>query len=396
MYFLGVIYALCIGLLLYTYVLYPLIIRIFQRFYTANQQTYSDADEFPFLSILIAAYNEEKVIGAKIESVISSLNAAGVKNAAIWVGSDNSSDATNEILTELSSKYNFIYPVYFNNRQGKPSIINNLAARAKEINHEHILMITDANVMFSEATIFELMKHFKSSDIAIVESNIISTGLAEKGISKSEKTYVSGEIALKHGEGKIFRVFSGPMGGCFCIRSSFYKNVPSHFLVDDFYIAMTAIEQGGKAIVEPKSVCYEAVSHEIADEIKRKSRIGTGNYQNMIRFRKLWINFPFSGISIVLFSHKIIRWIGPVLLLIALLTLVPLALNNTLFLLLLGFHIGMMIFIPLVYKVMEKLHIHFSPFRLITYFFAANFALLLGLIRYWGGRQNGIWEPTRR
>ena len=396
MLFLGVIYAICVGLLLYSYLIYPLSIKIIHPFFPPNQQVFESTGELPFLSILIAAYNEEKVIEDKIESVIVSLKSAGITNAAIRVGSDNSSDSTNDILKRMALKYPFVFPVFFSERQGKPSIINKLAQLSIEEKGDHVLMITDANVMFSEATIFELLKHFKSPKIAVVESNIISTGLAEKGISHSEKTYVSGEINLKYGEGKIFGVFSGPMGGCFCIRSSHYKPVPAHFLVDDFYIAMSAIEQGGKAIVEPKSVCYEAISHEIRDEIKRKARIGTGNYQNMLRFRKLWLCFPFSGISIVLFSHKIIRWMGPLLLLTALFTLIPLALNNTFFLLLLCCHLGAMFVVPLLYLLLEKLNIHWSPFRLLTYFFAANYALLMGMVRFAGGRQNGIWEPTKR
>ena len=396
MLFLGVIYAICVGLLLYSYLFYPLIIRIASSFYARNQIVFQSADEFPFLSVLIAAYNEEKVIEAKIESVVASMQASGMTKLAIRVGSDHSSDSTNAILARMAEKYPFVLPVYFKERLGKPSIINSLAQMAIEQHGDHVLMITDANVMFSKSTIFQLLKHYKGPKIAVVESNIISTGLSEKGISHSEKTYVSGEIDLKYGEGQIFGVFSGPMGGCFCIRSTFYKPVPAHFLVDDFYLAMAAIEQGGKAIVEPNSVCYEAISHEISAEIKRKARIGTGNFQNLLRFRALWMRFPFTGISIVLFSHKIIRWLGPLLLIFALFSLIPLALNNAFFLLLLCGHLGLMFVVPLLYLLLEKLNIHWSRLRLITYFFAANYALLIGFFRFAVGRQNGIWEPTKR
>jgi hypothetical protein len=87
---------------------------------------------------------------------------------------------------------------------------------------------------------------------------------------------------------------------------------------------------------------------------------------------------------------------GPLLLILSLLSLLSLALNNGQFLLLLGFQLFAMIGIPIIYFLLEKLEIHFSVFRLITYFFAANFALLLGMVRFVRGRQNGIWEPTKR
>lgn len=396
MIFLSVIYVLCVGLLIYSYMFYPLAVNIMQHFYTANSFIFDEDELLPPVSILIAAYNEEKVIEDKIESVVSSLNAVQIAKVGIWIGSDNSSDKTNEILQRLSQKYPFIHPVYFKDRQGKPSIINKLAGMAKQSFGEHILMITDANVMFSTSTIYQLIKHFNNPEIALVESNIVSTGIEEKGISHSEKTYVSREITLKYGEGLIFKVFSGPMGGCFAVRSAYYHEVPANFMVDDFYIAMAAIEQGGQAIVEPRSICYEAMSHQIFDEIRRKTRIGIGNYQNMLRFRRLWVSFPFTAISIVLFSHKVIRWLGPILLLLSTFTLFFLLNHNQIYLFLLGLHCLLMVVIPLLYFQLEKLNLHFAPFRLVTYFFAANYALFIAMIRFSKGVKSGVWEPTKR
>ncbi len=394
MLFFSIIYWLCVGLLVCTYVAYPLIIKLLHHFFKPNDVLYSTEEDLPHISILMAAHNEEQVIEEKINSVLSKLP-KNVK-ATFWIGSDNSKDATNDILKRLSEKYAAIRLFVFTHRQGKPSIINQLAEKAKESYGEHIFIITDANVFFTENTVFELIKHFKNDKISVVESNIIGTGLREKGISMTEKNYVSSEIELKYFEGLVFKVFSGPMGGCFALRSSYFQPVPTHFMVDDFYITMAAIEQGGQAIVEPKAVCYEGISHSITEEIRRKSRIGTGNFQNLFRFKWLWLKFPFTAISIVLFLHKVLRWIGPLLIILSTISLLFLLDKALIYKVLLLFHTTIMFAIPVIYSFLEKQHIHFAPFRIITYFFAANYAIFKGMINFFKGKNSGIWEPTKR
>lgn len=396
MFVLKIIYWICVFLLVYTYLIYPLIIKLLHRLYTPNQVFYLANEPLPTVAILMAAYNEEEVIAQKIDSVLQSAVACPNAKVNFYIGSDNSSDATNSIVENYASQHANLKFYPFKTRQGKQSIINQLAADAKKSFGEHIIIITDASVMFSESTIYEIIKHFKNQDIAIVESNIVGTGLNKAGISKIETKYVSGEILYKYYEGKIFEVISGPMGGCYAIRASYFSPVPPNFMVDDFFITMTALGKGGKAIVEPKAICYEGISQQLNEEIRRKTRIGTGNYQNLVHFSRLWLKFPFTKLSIVLFSHKILRWIGPMLILGSTLSLLPLATNNLMYSLLLLWHLTLIFIIPLIYIFLEKKQIHISILRTVTYFFAANYALLKGFFNFLKGVNSGIWEPTKR
>jgi glycosyltransferase involved in cell wall biosynthesis len=392
MFFISIIYWLCVGALVTTYVVYPLVLKLLHRFFKPNTFVYTTEEKLPHISILMAAHNEEKVIAEKINSVL----AASLPNLTFWIGSDNSKDKTNQIVENLAAQNSQIRFFPFQERQGKPSIINALSAKAEEAYGGHIFIITDANVIFTENTIFELIKHFKNDKIAIVESNIVGIGLKDKGISKTETSYVSGEILNKYYESLIFKVFSGPMGGCFAIRSSYFTPVPSHFMVDDFYITMAAFEKGGEGVVEPKALCFEGVSHHISEEIRRKIRIGTGNFQNLFRFKWLWLKFPLTPISIVFLLHKVLRWCGPILILLSFIALLFLVKTSFIYVLLLIFQISIAFIIPLCYFILEKNNVHIAIFRLVTYFFAANYAVFRGMINYFKRKNNGIWEPTKR
>lgn len=396
MLFFCILYWVCVGLLVYSYIAYPLIIRLLHRFFKPNSLCYKKEDDFPAVAVLMAAHNEAAVIAKKIRSVQESAAQIPNLNFTFWIGSDNSSDQTNEIVSELQKEFSNIHFFPFSERQGKPSIINQLAEKANVWNSSAIFILTDANVFFSENTVYQLIKHFKNDKIKIVESNVSGIGTQDKGISKTEKSYVLGETRHKYYEGLIFNVFSGPMGGCFAIRSDYFTPVPTHHLVDDFYITMAAFEKGAKGIVEPEAICYEGISHSILEEIRRKSRIGVGNFQNLFRFKWLWLKFPFTGISIVLFSHKIIRWLGCLFILFSYLALVPLFGESLIYKGLWAFHTLLMFVIPILYFQLEKINIHINIFRVITYFFAANLAMFKGLVRFIEGEKSSIWQPTMR
>ena len=113
---------------------------------------FSSDDNLPEVAVLIAAYNEEKVIGEKIDSVFNS--AYPLSKIKVYLGSDASSDNTDAIAEKLIQKYSNLELVKFEGRVGKISIINHL----QSIGDEDILIMTDANVIFTPTTIFQLVK----------------------------------------------------------------------------------------------------------------------------------------------------------------------------------------------------------------------------------------------
>lgn len=373
-------------LIMYTYLIYPGLLGILAKEKNENQQIYQSDKPLPFVSIIISAFNEEKVIGEKLQSIYSG-NFSPDKFEVI-IGSDASDDRTAQIIKDAQLTYTNLQFFDFKERRGKQNVVNDIVLKAQG----EILIFTDANVMFDKDTIFELIKHFKNESIGLVDSNMINTGLKKEGISYQEKAYISREVKIKSREGIIWGAMMGPFGGCYAIRKKLFKPVPSNFLVDDFYINMIIFEQGYKAINNFKSKVYEEIPDNLAIEFKRKIRIGTGNFQNLRRFRKLLLTHPF-GFPFI--SHKVIRWFGPFLMIIALCMHILLAFQSWFFAFLLIPHLGIYT-LPVFDFLLKKMNVHVHKIRMATHFFAMNLALLIGFFKSFTHIKSGAWERTQR
>ncbi len=303
------LFWICLFLLVYTYFIFPFFTIFLARKKSLNNKFYKQEDEIPSVSILIAAYNEQEVIKEKVMSIINS-NFSSSKMEII-IGSDCSTDNTNEIISELAKNHSFLNAKIFTERSGKSAVVNKLVKQAKN----EILILTDANIIFSKNTIQSLIRHFKNSKIGLVDSNMVNIGIKKSGISLQEKTYISSEVKFKHAESKLLGMLMGPFGGCFAIRKSLFIPIPENFMVDDFFVCMNILKNGNLAINDLDAVVYEDVSNQISEEFRRKRRISMGNFINLFHFKKLLLK-PFSKLGFIFLSHKVIRWFGPILLLL--------------------------------------------------------------------------------
>ncbi|MEM6379953.1 MAG: glycosyltransferase family 2 protein, partial [Bacteroidota bacterium] len=287
----------------------------------------------------------------------------------------------------------------FKQRRGKPPVINDLVAKAissKGASKKHLILLTDANVMMHPKVLFRLARHFKDPGIALVDAHMQHIGMASEGISQAENQYLSAEVKLKHWESQAWRKMMGPFGGCYMIRTDYFKPVPANFLVDDFYIAMKVFEQKGQAINDLEAHCYEDVSHEIKEEYRRKKRISAGNFQNLLTFKHLWWP-PFQLTNWIFFSHKILRWLGPFFLLGMMLGMGILATSNNLLMDLMFLLLVVGIFgVPILDWLLEKLGLNLYIFRGLRYFMLMNLALLEGFFKYLKGIKSNVWQPTKR
>lgn len=371
----------------HSYVLFPFVLKIISKNKKQNELTYSRTDDLPNITILLAVYNEEQVIAQKIESTFRTNYP--VEKIKFIIGSDASTDNTNSIIESYTSHYPIQLEV-FPGRTGKSGIINRLT----EISNTDIYVLTDANVFFEEDTLYQLVKHYKNKNIAQVGGNIMNPEFKKDGISFQEKSYLSRENIIKYQEGVLWGAMIGTFGGCYSIRASAYKKVPANFLVDDFYISMSALMDGYQCINELDALCTEDVSNKIEEEFRRKVRISSGNFQNLVKFKSLlWP--PFTGIAFAFLSHKVLRWLGPVLLLIAFFSTVILAYLSNYYLYFVLLQL-LLFASPIIDYLLKSIGIHNKILRFANYFILMNLALLKGLFEYIQGVQSNVWEPTQR
>jgi len=383
--------------LLHTYLFYPLILWALSRRKPREKLHFQQGDPWPRVSVLMSVFNEEPVIAKKLDSLFQTDYPAELLR--FFFGSDASGDRTNELIREITKGRSDTLFTAFQERRGKPGVINDLARQALEKSPPaagHLLLITDANVFLQKSTIRLLARHFKDPRIGLVDAHMVNTGFTEEGISRSESQYIRVESLIKSWEGQVWGTMIGPFGGCYLLRSDLFTPIPPHYLVDDFFLAMRAFEKNAMALNDLEALCFEAVSHEIKEEFRRKARIAAGNFQNMLTFWRLWVP-PFSRVGFSFFSHKILRWFGPFFLIFMLASSFALGLEgNNLFAGLFFFQLVFWFLIPVADWFLEKRGINGLWLRSIRYFLVMNLALLAGFFRFLRGIRSGVWQPPKR
>jgi len=383
-----VFFWLSVAAIFHSYLLYPLVLKFLARNKKENSLIFEPGSELPLVSIIMSVHNEDVVIQEKIRSLYYTLYP--LNKFEVLVGSDNSTDGTNHICKVYSENYEHFHFFPFSKRQGKPAVVNQLVEKASG----EILILTDAKVFFEINTIPELVKHFKNRDIDIVGGNILNEKTYPAGISVQEKAFMNREIRMKYHEGLIWGNTMGIYGAIYAIRKSAFTQVPSGFSVDDFFITMNVLRKKRKVILNLSASSLENVPDDIKTEFRRKVRISSGNFQNLWYFAScLWP--PFSALSFVFASHKVIRWIGPFLLILILILNGILAFRSDFYSILFASQLFLCI-LPFIDFILRKINQHIVILRFVTHFYAMNIALLVGFFKNLTGIKTNIWQPTRR
>lgn len=379
------VFVVSVVLIAHTYLFYPLgMILLFSR-YKSRVEEYTEQDNLPEVAVLIAAYNEERVIKEKIDSVFNTTYP--LTKIRVYLGSDASTDNTDAIVDVLKQKYPNLELVKFEGRVGKISIINHL----QSLGDEQILIMTDANVIFRPNTIFELVKKFKDEQVGMVAANIVKESMNDEGISFQEKKYLSIENRIKTAESNAFNLIMGAEGGCYAIRDNLFSKVPLKFIVDDFFITLQVLNRGKYTLFNPNAICLEDVPSDIAGEYKRKVRISSGNFQNLFFFKKFLFTF-WKPVSFTFWSHKVLRWLTPFFLITALMSSALLINSHPIFLFLFLVQCFGMLF-PFFNHLLKFDN---SLLKFISHFYLMNFALLEGFFRFTQGIKTSVWQPIKR
>lgn len=371
--------------ILINYILYPISIKAISSFIKTKPKI--TLKEWPTVEVIFAAYNEQEVIQQKIESTF---NSDYPKNKlSLRVGSDNSSDQTDPIIESLAQKYPNLTFKRFDERTGKSGILNQLVQESKA----DLLILTDANIIFKQDTISQLVNAIVSDNAGIVGGQIVYTEVTDKGISQQESSYLNWENSLKAAESKLFGAAMGVEGGCYIIQRALFPVIPPLFYMEDFFVSMNVLSKNVKVLFEPQAQCYEDISTQSNEEYKRKVRISIGNFQNLFHFSGL-IFKKFWPVGLAFLCHKILRWLTPFLFILGFVSLFPLAFEHNIYRFALIFY--------LLFIILGTTGAVFSQnksagwLKYPGHFLHMNLALLQGFLIYLKGVNSNAWEPTRR
>ena len=368
-----------LGVVLYSYTLYPILLLIFVRFF--GKPVKQNQSYMPSIGVLVPAHNEEKVILNKIQNILSMHYPSD--KLSVWIGSDCSTDATEKIVSEFSDKRVHLWAAP--QRGGKTGVLNGLAP----LIDAEIILFTDANTMHRPDCLPAIVKNFADPGVGGVAGHIehVKNGDDEAG----EGMYRSFESKQKYMEGMLHSTISA-FGGFYAVRKEVFRPIPfNSYSNDDVLIPMNVIRQGYRVVFEPDAVSEEKNTGSLGSEFSRRVRIGAGNFQAFFWLLD-FLNPARGWPAFCLISHKFTRWFSPFFLLALFISSSMLFFKSASDLYRILFATGSII---LVAGMLHKL-IPLRITRHVFYFLAMNVALILGFYRYMRGIKNAVWSRTER
>ncbi len=304
--------AISLLALLTTYVLYPAVMALLSQLRTLPWQR--DDSLLPAVTMVVAAYNEAGLIEEKIRNFLAI--DYPMDKLFLAIGSDGSSDGTDEILHRLADGRRI--RAFSFGRGGKMKTVNRIVAEVDT----PFLVFSDANTMYEPQSIRKLMRHFADPSIGGVCGNLRLHPVNESVGGAGESTYWSFENLIKRWEGNVVTTL-GATGGIYAIRSELFEQQPESMQVaDDFLLPLRILRHGLRFVFDAEALAFEGTEPSMQREFRRKIRVGIGTLNTMRTLAPVLRTLPLH-IRMMLFAHKRLRWAAPFFIL-ALLLVIPL------------------------------------------------------------------------
>jgi poly-beta-1,6-N-acetyl-D-glucosamine synthase len=387
---LKILFFLGIFIIFYSYIGYGLLLWLIDKFSTKvlrRKQPSYNMDDLPAVTLVVAAYNEEKFIEEKIQNTLS-LDYPKNKFHFIVI-TDGSSDRT----AEKASAFSGVQVLHHPDRKGKIAAIH----RAMEFVKTPVVIFSDANTLLNSDSIKNIARHYQFGDIGGVagEKKILNTGgTAVEG----EGVYWKYESFLKKMDARLYSVV-GAAGELFSIRTSLYEYVGDNVLLDDFVISLRVCKKGYRVAYEPDAFAMETPSASMKEEQKRKIRISAGAFQSMRMFLDLLNPFKYPMLSFQYISHRVLRWtLCPLFLPLIYIINWIIVLNRSSSNIYTAILVCQTVFylLALAGWICSRLNIKVKLLYVPYYFVFINLSLYLGFLRYLKGNQTVLWEKARR
>lgn len=287
------------GFLLYTYAGYPLVLCLAVPLFRKPLQRETHT---PSVSLVIAAYNEEKAIRAKIENCLS-LDYPR-ERMEIIVASDGSTDNTNDAVSAF--RKDGVILRAFPDRRGKPSLLNDTVSAVRG----EIVVLADARQTLSPDSLKILVSAFADPTVGAVSGELVFQESAGSPIAAGMGCYWNYEKFIRKREAELDSTV-GATGAIYAIRRELFEPIPADALLDDLWIPMNIVRRGYRVVFESNAIVYDRPSRTANQEVSRKMRTIGGNFQFFAR--NLWTLFPWENrIWFSMLSHKVLRLAAPV------------------------------------------------------------------------------------
>jgi cellulose synthase/poly-beta-1,6-N-acetylglucosamine synthase-like glycosyltransferase len=373
-----------LAMVVYVYAGYPLLLVVLSRIRPAppiNKQSI-----YPSVSLIISCYNEEEILREKL------LNSLEIdypsEKFEILVVSDGSTDQTDTIATQFADKG--VRLIRVEGRKGKTACLNRAVAESTG----KIIVFSDANALYEADAIGHLVGNFADETVGYVVGYAKYVDVAATAASKSEDSYWQYERCIKKMESSVHSIVGGD-GAIYAIRRELYKALrPSD--INDFVNPLQIIAQGYRGIYEPAAVCCETTSGSFAKEFKRKVRIVNRSFNGLLRVKSVLNPLKTGVYSLLVISHKLLRWFVPVFCLIFAVATVILACHGHTFFLYMTAFLALFLVLANIGHLLSNYSNTWPILYFPYYFVSVNLAALIGIYQRIKGTTQVIWDPPRQ
>jgi len=283
--------------ILFAYAGYPILLYLRAQFWSIPVRR---ASIFPQVTILLAAYNEERNLPDKLANLAALDYPADLLD--VIVVSDGSVDGTNKILDAWDgpSRRSFKLPI----RRGKAAALNVGAAEAKG----EIIVFTDARQAIASDALKIIVENFADPCVGCVSGELM---LRESPAARSAEglgLYWRVEKNIRYWEGLVGSTV-GATGALYAVRRKLFLPIPQDLILDDVYVPLQVVRQGQRVVFEPRALAWDDFMPSAKQEFHRKLRTLTGNYQ-LLQLAP-WILTTSNPLLLQFVCHKMLRLLVP-------------------------------------------------------------------------------------
>lgn len=373
------------AVLFYVYVGYPVLLLILSAFAPRRRRPLVDANQLPSLSILIAAYNEEAHIGQKIRETLALDYPAD--RMEVLILSDASTDRTDAIVRSCTDPR--VRLLRMRERRGKTHAQNEgVHACTGEI-----VVFSDATTIYHPLALRCLASNYQDPAVGAV------SGRYQYFDPDGQSPTGSGTIAFWNYENLIktfqsrIKTISGCCGCIYSVRRSAYTPLADN-IISDLVQPLWVIKQGYRVVFEDRALAYEETTQSTAEEFAMRVRIVSRAILGILSVADVLNPWKHGWVAFQLFSHKVLRWLVPVFLLILFGANAVLAAEPGAFRMLFG--LQALFYLSALLAVALPIGRWWKPLTIPLYFCTLNAAALMSVIEVLRGRRYVVWETVRR
>lgn len=299
----------------YAFVVYPAIVWAWAKLRPAYVPPPEPA-EWPEVTILIVAYNEERRLKKTLDHALATDYPADRLN--VLVVSDCSSDGTDALVTTYGDAR--VRLLRMPERSGKPAGEN---AAGPHLRGDIVVSI-DASILIPRDSLKPLVQALLDPQVGLASGRDISVGDEAREGNKAESGYVGMEMTLRSYETRVHSIVGA--SGCFYANRRHLQMVqlPPE-LARDFAAASVARAHGYRAVSVDAATCLVPRTPTLKAELRRKSRTMGRGLSTLVYLRGMMNPFRYGSYAFMMASHKLVRWmlfpallgwlVGPLLLL---------------------------------------------------------------------------------